>query len=77
MLLAVMFAKKNPSVRIKACTWMNAGLLNSINEKHRLYRQSSLSPEHKKLLSKNIPLSNSNYYNNKLSSCQNDPRSTW
>ena len=32
---------------------------------------------YKQILRTNIRLSKSNYYNNKLSSSQNDPRSTW
>ena len=39
--------KKSRSVRRITCPWMTAGLPNSTNEKHRLYRLSLLSPEHK------------------------------
>ena len=58
----------------KTCPWMTAGSLNSIYEKHPLYRLSLLSPEYKnyylcykKIFRTNIRLAMSNNYNSKLS----------
>ena len=76
--------EKNISIKKQTTPWMTQNLLNCIQEKHRLYRLSVVSPvfkteflNYKKQLKKSIYIAKKQYYCNKLNSSVNDPKTTW